>query len=270
MARVLVVEDNEVNLELMRYLLLAYRHEVLVARDGEEGLRLLREQRPEVVVCDIEMPRLDGPGLARAARADPATAGVPLLAVTSNAMVGDRARFMQAGFSDYLAKPIDPTRFVAWLETHLPAGAPTQPPHAHPTLSGSAAAPGAGPLVLVVDDVPANLALKRSVLEPLGYRVHTAASAEAALALACEHPPELIISDVGMPEGDGFEFIARVKQVPALREVPFIFVSSTHWDALSKTKAIALGAQRYLNRPLPPELLAREVADVLRDPRRRG
>ncbi len=269
MARVLVVEDNEVNLELMRYLLSAYGHEVLAARDGEEGLRMLRQMRPEIVVCDMEMPRLDGPGLARAARADPSIGTIPLLAVTSNAMVGDRARFLDAGFDDYHAKPIDPARFVPWLEAHL-GGPPPRAPAAHPTLEAPAASAGGGALILVVDDVPANLTLKRSALEPLGYRVRTADSASEALALAQEETPDLIISDVGMPEGDGFEFIARVKQTPGLEDVPFVFVSSTHWDALSRTKAIALGALRYLSRPLAPERLAEEVASVLRGDRTGG
>ncbi len=263
MARVLVVEDNEVNLELMRYLLTAYGHEVQVARDGEEGLQLLRRDPPAIVVCDMEMPRLDGPGLARAVRADPALRRIPLLAVTSNAMVGDRARFLDSGFDDYHAKPIDPARFVPWLEAHL-GRAPPQAPAVHPTLATPAAPAGTGPLILVVDDVPTNLALKRSTLEPLGYRVRTASSADEGLAMARESPPDLIISDVGMPEGDGFDFIARVKQTPALSAVPFIFCSSTHWDALSRTKALALGALRYLNRPLPPEQMAEEVANVLR------
>lgn len=258
MARVLVVEDNPVNLALMQYLLQSCGHQVLVAGDGIEGLQVLKEQRPDVVLCDIEMPRLDGMGLAQAVRADPALAGIPLLAVTSNAMVGDRARILAAGFHDYVSKPIDPPAFLQWLQAHLQAGSHSAPA-SHETTAAMPLAEPSGPLILVVDDVPENLALKRSCLEPLGYRVRTASRADEALQLALLETPALIISDVGMPEGDGFEFIARVRQQPPLRRVPFIFISSTHRDPSVRDKALALGARRYLQRPLPIEQLIEEV-----------
>jgi two-component system, cell cycle response regulator len=263
MARVLVLEDNEINLELMRYLLSAYGHEVLAATNGVEGLEVLRAGRPDIVVCDIEMPVLDGIGFARAVRADPVFAATPLLAVTSNAMVGDRARLIACGFDDYHSKPIEPTRFVPWMEGHLgristaaqQADAPAPPPipmrEPH------------GPLVLVVDDEPVNLNLKKSALEPLGYRVALAAGADAAVELALAEPPALIISDVGMPEGDGFEFIYRVKNLPSLRAVPFIFLTATHWDPQAQAKALALGAWRYLRRPLPMNVLLAEVEKAI-------
>ena len=264
MARVLVVEDNEVNLALLQYLLRACGHEVVVATDGIEGLRQLAQARPDLVLCDIEMPRMDGVAFARAARADPATAQVPLLAVTSNAMVGDRARFLAAGFDDYASKPIEPESFLAWVRKHLPGpplapaadGGPARPAE-HP------APPPGAPLVLVVDDKPANLALKRSCLEPMGYRVLTTSNVDEAIDLALAETPSLIISDVGMPVGDGYDFIARVKQMPALRDVPFIFISSTHRDDIAREKALALGARRFLVRPLPIETLLAEVARAL-------
>jgi two-component system, cell cycle response regulator len=262
MATVLVIEDNEVNLELMQYLLTTCGHQVLVARDGIEGLRLLAQSRPDVVLCDIEMPRMDGVAFAQAAHADAATAGVPLLAVTSNAMVGDRARFLAAGFDDYISKPIDPPAFLQWMEGHV-RGAAVPAPLAHGRSAALPQAVPTGPLVLVVDDLPENLALKRSCLEPMGYRVRTAGRADEALRMALEEPPALIISDVGMPEGDGFEFIARVRQQPALSRIPFIFISSTHRDAAAHDKALALGARRYLNRPLPIEQLLAEVKRAL-------
>ncbi len=258
MARVLVIEDNPVNLALMEYLLQSCGHEVLAAADGIDGLALLARQRPDVVLCDIEMPRLDGMGLARAVRNDPALAGIPLLAVTSNAMVGDRARILAAGFHDYIAKPIDPPEFLRWLDTHLKLGAGS-PPASHATTAAMPLDEPRGPLILVVDDVPENLALKRSCLEPLGYRVRTAARADEALRMALQETPALIISDVGMPEGDGFDFITRVRQHRALGGVPFIFISSTHRDASVRDKALALGARRYLRRPLPMEQFIEEV-----------
>lgn len=260
MARVLVVEDNEVNRQLMQYLLTSFGHQVQTAVDGHEGLAALRRERPDAVVCDIEMPRLDGLDFARAVRADPALAGVVLLAVTSYAMLGDRDRVLGAGFDAYQAKPIDPERFVPWLESHLGDAAHRPPPPQAPaTLPAPEAPARRGPLILAVDDEPMNLELKRSCLEPLGYRVVTTDSADEALRLALAETPALIISDVGMPQGDGFEFIVRVKRQPRLAGVPFVFISMTHWDEAMRVKALALGATRYLRRPLPAEDLIAEV-----------
>ncbi|MFN6995889.1 MAG: response regulator [Aquincola tertiaricarbonis] len=252
MARILVIEDHAVNLALMTYLLKAYQHEVIGAIDGEQGLALARESVPDLVLLDVELPGMSGIDVARALRADVRTAHVPLLAVTASAMRGDRERLMSMGFDGYASKPIDPKTFNGWIEGFLrPAAAP-----------GDAGQP----LLLVVDDVPANLLLKRSCLVPLGFRVLTAHRPDEALAMARYNPPDLILSDVGMPEGGGFDFIQQVKQVPALRDVPFIFITSTHHDSVMEQQALALGATRYLMRPLSPEQLVAEVRACLRRP----
>lgn len=247
MARVLVIEDHAVNLALMSYLLKAFGHEVVGAADGEQGVALAREQVPDLVLLDIELPGMSGVDVARALRADPRTAHVPLLAVTASAMRGDRERLMAMGFDGYASKPIDPRTFNGWIEGFLRPPAPL----------------AAQPLLLVVDDVPANLLFKRSCFVPLGFRVLTASRPDEALAMARFNRPDLILSDVGMAEGDGFEFITRVKQTPALRDVPFIFITSTHHDSVSEQRALALGAARYLMRPISPEALVAQVRECL-------
>ncbi|MEF7613367.1 response regulator [Aquincola sp. MAHUQ-54] len=247
MARILVIEDHAVNLALMTYLLKAFKHEVLSAADGEQGVAIACEQVPDLVICDIELPGMSGIDVAQALRADARTAEVPLLAVTASAMRGDRERLLAVGFDGYASKPIDPKAFPTWIEGYL-----------RPAAGRSVA-----PLLLVVDDVASNLLFKRSCLVPLGFRVLTASRPDEALAMARYNRPDLIISDVGMPQGDGFAFIAQVKAVPALRDVPFIFITSTHRDAASERRALALGAHRYLTRPIAPELLVAEVRACL-------
>lgn len=247
MARILVIEDHQVNLQLIRYLLQAFGHEVLEAPDGEQGLVVAREQVPDLILLDIELPGMNGIDVALALRTDPRTQHVPLLAVTASAMRGDRERLLSAGFDGYAAKPIDPKTFPGWLEGYL----------------RPASAQAVAPLLLVVDDVPVNLMFKRSLLVPMGFRVLTASRPDEALAMARYNHPDLILSDVGMPEGDGFDFIAQVKALPELRRVPFIFITSTHWDRESELRGLALGASRYLQRPLPPEELVRHIRECL-------
>lgn len=121
MARVLVVEDQLENRNLMAYLLRAFAHEVATANDGAEGLAAAREAPPELLVIDIQMPVMDGFELVAALKADSLLAEIPAVAVTALAMVGDRDRILAAGFDGYVAKPIDATTFVGDLETFLPA-----------------------------------------------------------------------------------------------------------------------------------------------------
>src|SRR3954468_10211543 len=112
-ARVLVIEDNRPNRELMVYLLRAFGHAPLEARDGLEGLEAIRRERPDLIACDIDMPKLDGYQLAARVKADADLKAIPLVAVTALALVGDREHALRAGFDGYISKPIDPETFVA-------------------------------------------------------------------------------------------------------------------------------------------------------------
>lgn len=105
MATILVVEDNLQNLRLARLVLEREQHTVLEAMDGESGLLLAREARPDLVLMDVQMPGMDGLTVVRALRADPATAGLKVLALTALAMKGDAERVLAAGCDAYLAKP---------------------------------------------------------------------------------------------------------------------------------------------------------------------
>jgi len=118
-ARVLVVENKPENLELLVYILSAFGHQPLVAHDGVEGVAAARELRPDIVVMDLQMPRMDGYQAARALKGDPELRHIPLLAVSAYAMVGDWETVMASGFDGYLTKPIDPETFVHDVEQLL-------------------------------------------------------------------------------------------------------------------------------------------------------
>jgi CheY-like chemotaxis protein len=123
-ARILIIEDNPTNMELMAYLLTAFGHTPLCAFDGEVGVQMAREHQPALILCDVHLPKLDGYGVVAALKADPALAAIPVLAVTALAMVGDRERLLGAGFNGYVAKPIEPEQFVGELESFLAAATP--------------------------------------------------------------------------------------------------------------------------------------------------
>lgn len=119
-ARILVVEDHPPSLELACYLLEAAGYRTVPASDGEQGLALAQAEVPDLVLCDIQMPRMDGYGLLTALRASPALCVIPVIAVTAFSMPGDRMRVLSAGFDGYLSKPIVPERFIEQVEAHLP------------------------------------------------------------------------------------------------------------------------------------------------------
>ena len=264
-ARILIIEDNAANLELMTYLLHAYQYETLSASDGEAGLKLARRELPEVIVCDIQLPRMDGYQVVRALKSDAATQAIPVVAVTAFAMVGDKERIMRAGFDGYIGKPIVPETFVPQIEQFLKTKSGAQPVPTHGASTGRAGrkADALGVRILVVDNTPANLDLFVSMLEPLGYEVVATSNVADAFARAKQQIPDLIISDVHMPGESGFDFLARVKADPALREVPFMLASATSWDDAAGHQAARAGADLFLMRPVDPERLLGQVKKLL-------
>lgn len=113
MARVLIVEDNPANLYLVSYLLRSAGFEVATANDGLAGLNELENCRPDVVLCDLQMPRMNGYEMAAAVRSDRRWSKVLLVAVTALSMPGDREQVLESGFDAYFAKPLDPRGFVS-------------------------------------------------------------------------------------------------------------------------------------------------------------
>jgi len=116
---ILVIEDQEQNLYLMKYMLEAAGYLVLLARDAQEGIRAAREHGPDMILLDIQLPTMSGHEVARVLRADGRLAETPIVAVTSYAMPGDREEVMAAGCTGYIEKPIDPETFIRDMEHHM-------------------------------------------------------------------------------------------------------------------------------------------------------
>jgi CheY-like chemotaxis protein len=262
-ARILIIEDNPANLELMSYLLTAFGHVALGAKDGEEGLATARGSAPDLILCDLQLPGMDGHAVVREIKADPALRAIPLVAVTAFAMVGDRDKVLASGFDGYVAKPIDPETFVAHVETFVPPDQRSSRTASVATPPDASSVKAKRATILAVDDQPVNLSLERSILEPMGYAVVTANDLAQGLELARQTPPDLILSDVMMASGNGYDFIKAVKSEPALKHIPFIFLTSTCCDQASRAKALALGAERFLFRPLEPQELLAQIAACL-------
>jgi CheY-like chemotaxis protein len=119
-ARVLVVEDNEMNMQLVEYLLEEGGYETVKAASGEEALSIARGGEPvDLILMDIHLPGIDGLSVIREMKADPQTGAIPILALTAHAMRGDKDRFLEAGCDGYISKPIDVKTFLTSIRSYL-------------------------------------------------------------------------------------------------------------------------------------------------------
>ncbi len=119
---VMVVEDNEKNRKLMRVILKAKGYNVVEAATGEEALGILKNQKPDIILMDIQLPGIDGITLIKQIKTDAATKDIPILAVTAYAMKGDEQKIMAAGSDGYLSKPINTQELPAIIEKYLNKG----------------------------------------------------------------------------------------------------------------------------------------------------
>jgi len=118
--RLLIIEDNEQNLYLMRFLLEGSGFTVIGAEDGHKGIQTALDCDPLAILLDIQLPEMDGYAVAGELKKHPELDGVPIIAVTSYAMVGDRETIMAAGATGYIEKPINPETFVSEIIEYLP------------------------------------------------------------------------------------------------------------------------------------------------------
>ena len=252
----------------MVYLLQAFGHEVHAAKEGAEGIELAGQRQPELILLDIHMPRMDGYEVARRLRDDPVCCQIPIVAVTALAMVGDKEKLLTAGFNGYISKPIDPETFPGKVQEFLGNAAGTPPSPAkeadRAAIANNSPAPQPPRAVLLfVDNSTVNLQLARSILGPQGYEIIAAASVQEGLELARRSHPDLIVSDIHMPEQDGYDFIESIHADPQICHTPFVFLSSSACSERDQQKAVAHGAIKLLYRPIEPQALEQEVQACL-------
>ena len=276
--RILIIEDHPENLDLMKYLLTAFGYATVEAENGLAGLETAARDTPELIICDIQLPDINGYEVAARLKEDARTRAIPLIAITALAMVGDRERVLKAGFDGYISKPITPETFVADVEGFL------RPAQRQGNGCASAIAAGENrepeprlamkqPLafdatILVVDNVQANLDLARSIFEPSGYRVLLAGDVGTAMQMAKQIRPDIVLSDVNMPEGSGLELLLRIKSDAVLERVPVVLISATLPQETRDDLVVAAGATKFLRRPIDPGLLLNEIKSCLEASRR--
>jgi len=122
MTKILLVEDNEMNRDMLSRRLTRKGFEVLIAVDGQEGVTLAGTETPDLILLDMSLPVLDGWAAARQLKADEGTRGIPIIALTAHAMAGDREKALEAGCDEYDTKPVELPRLLEKIETLLKSG----------------------------------------------------------------------------------------------------------------------------------------------------
>jgi DNA-binding response OmpR family regulator len=206
-------------------------YEVRSAYDGAEAVELAHAHHPDLVITDVEMPKLDGYGVCKALKGDPATAHVPVLICSSLGEAADLERGFDAGADDYLVKPVIAeelsTRVRALVQASLPASRER---------------------ILVVDDSPAQRHYVADCLSRQGFEVVTAEDGRAALTKAQTVRPALIVSDYEMPVMTGFELVHALRRDPELRQIPVIMLTARD-SKRDMAQLRAAGASAYLVKP---------------------
>jgi len=263
MARVLVVEDDANNLDVASRIIRASGHEALVAADGVAGLELARVERPDAVLVDLLLPRMDGWSLTRSLRTEAWASSIPIIAVSALALPSDRARAIEAGCDDFVSKPFAPAELRAILLRYFPGG----PAAAVAPRDGTPPRPTGHPVapigrVLIVDDEVANVELLARRLEAIGCQTQVASSGERAIALAKSEQPDLILLDVMMPGIDGWQTCRRLKSQPETADIPVIFVTARDRSE-DVSKGFEVGGIDYIAKPFEPVELAARVRSAI-------
>ena len=263
MARILVIEDNPANMKLTTLLLNKAGHAVLRAVDAETGLTLARTGQPDLILMDIQLPGMDGLAATALLKQDPATAAIPVIALTAMAMKEDQEKSHVAGCDAYIAKPLAYQELYAAIDSLLakaepPAASETIPPSlesdtmSHPTAT-----------ILIVDDEVKNRKLLEAMLRHEGYRTLSVASGEEALAAIAQHAPDLILLDVMMPGTDGYEVANILKTNPDTSNIPIIMVTA-HTSRSARLVGLNLGADEFLTKPVDRAELSIRIRNLLR------
>lgn len=119
MSKILIVEDNEFNRDMLSRRLMRRGYEVLIAEDGNRGIQAARTVKPDIILMDVSLPDIDGLELTRQLKADELTRRIPIIVITAHAMVGDRQQSLAAGADDYHMKPVELATLLTQIESLL-------------------------------------------------------------------------------------------------------------------------------------------------------
>ncbi|MCG8548819.1 MAG: response regulator [Desulfobacterales bacterium] len=266
--KILVVEDNIYNMKLVRSLIKLGGYDILEAESAEDGLALLGENKPDLILMDIQLPGMDGLSATRQIKETEGIKDIPVLALTAYAMKGDKKRVIEAGCAGYITKPIDTREFLNIIEGYIP-GSPPESRKPETYANNEEHRPPIEEVtcfkhkILIVDDDPLNVKLLRAKLKNNVFSTIAAYNGQECLDIVREESPDIILLDLMMPGIDGFEVTKILKANEKTKSIPIIHITAldSHED---KAKALAVGADEFLNKPINTKELMMRIRSLLR------
>ncbi|MBP1768716.1 MAG: two component system response regulator, modulated diguanylate cyclase [Candidatus Aminicenantes bacterium] len=255
--KVLVVEDEAKNMKLIRDLLSFSGYAVIEASNGQAGIEAARQEKPDLILMDVQMPVMDGLEATKELKSNEATKKVPVIALTAYAMKEDRQRFFSVGFDGYIPKPIDTRAFLETIKAFLSQ----EPPARNQVMADDRKSHRWK--VLLVDDDPKSLRFYEAILGDKNYDLIKAATGKEAIELTTSHIPDLILLDIILPDIDGMEVTRRIRKDEAAKNIPIILITSLD-DSETKEIGLESGAEEFLTKPVRPVELAARVNSMIR------
>jgi signal transduction histidine kinase/DNA-binding response OmpR family regulator len=266
-ATILVVEDNPISMKMTRVALEAENYTVIMAEDGRTALELVQTHSIDLILQDLQLPDIHGTELVGRIRSLPGMERVPILAVTGFTSEAERLASVnvvegQTGFTDYLVKPVEPSRLVKIVRAYLLSQTSTPQ-----TLRQG---PSPYRRLLIANDNLSDLRLLKTNLERLGFEVTCAPDGQEALEQARQCRPDAIITDTLMPRLDGFRFCQAIKEDAQLCGLPVVMMSGTYFVESDQDLARSVGALGMIEHKADFEATILAILAMLEDGRTRG
>ena len=240
---VLTIDDDPAVLELLERYLTKEGYRVVAAKSGAEGLRLAAELRPSAITLDVVMPEMDGWQVLRSLKTHPELSNTPVVIVT---MTDDMAQGFALGAADFLVKPVDRTRLLSVVERIKPLTEPAR--------------------VLVVEDDPASSEMLTRLLKNANCQVAVARNGVEALKQIEARLPDLMLLDLMMPEMDGFEVMAKIRNDARWRSIPVVVITAKDLTDEDRARLNGGVARIFRKGTMARDELLRELGRLLDEP----
>ena len=258
-ANILVVDDTEVNLSVICNLLKQTRIKINTATSGLSAISLAKEKHFDMIFIDHMMPDMDGIETLKYIREECDCTGCACIALTANAVSGAREMYLDAGFSDYISKPVDGRRLEEMIRKYLPEDKVRIPDkNSIRTATNSDDSRGT---ILIVDDDEVILATAQEILGS-DFNIIVVSTGEEALNATSMEKPDLILLDVNLVGMNGFEVLDALKKERKTRDIPVMFITADD-DREKEAMGLKNGAQDFIRKPFIPEVLVERSRRII-------
>jgi len=253
---ILVIDDNAMNLNIAQDILEHTGISVITALDALNGIRLMKENKPSLVLLDLLMPDCDGFETLEIIKNDNELQDIPIIAFTALASKEDKEKALQSGCTDIILKPINTQIFIKTIQDNLSgANAPEFKQAFQVQIREEEKVQDSEELIqrkkhpiLIVDDNPINVDILKDAILAMDQVAYTALSGEEAIKIIHESKPDLILLDIMMPKMDGYEVLETLKKRPETECIPVIIISAVNTTE-GRVRGIREGARDYITKP---------------------